>query len=48
MWGVGEVGTQKTQLMLGCMEESGLRRETPNDLAAVFYDEGFHIETTVL
>ena len=47
MWEVEEVSTQKTQLMLGCMERSGLRQETPDDLAAVFYDEGFHIETTV-
>lgn len=47
MWGVVEVGTQKTQLMLGYMEGSDLRQETPGDLAAVFYGEGFHIETTV-
>lgn len=47
MWGVVGVGTQKTQLMLGYMEGSGLRQEAPDDFAAVFYDEGFHIETTV-
>ena len=39
MWEVGEVGPQKTQLMLGYMEGSGLRQETPDDLAAVFYGE---------
>lgn len=47
MWGVGEVGTQKTQLMLGYMEGSDLRQETPDNLVTVFYDEGFHIETAV-
>ena len=47
MWGAGEVGTQKTQLMLGYMEGSDLRQETPDDLVTVFYDEGFHIEATV-